>query len=616
MSEEKNLHALNFAKDIPKHVEPYVKGNDTFRPYGKDNLYPYSLLDLYNGSPIHSSIINTKANFIYGAGLLNEENTLISTKVNSVDDLQSFTKKVILDFLLFNYFCVEVIYNIANEPIEYHFVPAHLVRTNNEKDKFWYFEDLKNYRNKYVIYDRYRPNSDNSKSKIFYYEGYRPSANLIYPSPDYEGTIKSIWTDIAIRDFNLNNIKHHFSVSTIITMFLGSNVSEEVKRQILRDIKDCYTGEHGQKVLLDFQNPGGAGQAAEVKNISPNDWDKTYEAISRSVVENIYQGHSITNPMLFGVKTEGQLGGATELETSYEIYKANYIIDTRNSLTAALNYLFSDSKTITGKVQFGDKKLFSTQIDSALKEKIYTINELRKEANLPELPDGNRFLTDTESKPVVLVKEPKSEPEAFHLTELDFDKIKDMGISAEDFESVEDGEFIVSREHFSAVELKFDEEQDISNYILDKELKSTSVSQLRIDIRKDLGINISTSDLESVLKRISGTGILKIEIKDGKVNINPPAPKEPSRKVEVMYSYEVRPGLGEPIQNNTRPFCRRLIQNNRFYTRQDIQRMTEIFGYDIFRFGGGFYRNPRTGELTPFCRHQFKSKRVTRKNKK
>jgi len=71
------------------------------------------------------------------------------------------------------------------------------------------------------------------------------------------------------------------------------------------------------------------------------------------------------------------------------------------------------------------------------------------------------------------------------------------------------------------------------------------------------------------------------------------------------YQYRVQPGKGSPIQSDTRSFCRTLLDMNKLYRKEDINKMTytgENSGfaqkgsliYDIFKYAGGKY-----------CRHQW-----------
>lgn len=312
-AETNGLKILKFdAAKLPVPYESDELSEEKQVYYGYDNRYPEFLLSLYNECPLHASIIKGKANFIIGKGLKFANGNAVYIKVNASDSFNDLISKVVRDYLIFNYFCIEVTYNKFNQPIEYHFVPAHKIRTNRSKTKFWYYEHVI-HRGNPIIFDRWKEHTDDSVTKMFFFAGPSSSVYNVYPEPEYNSLVKTLLTDIEIRNFNLNNIQNHFSVSTLITFFRGSNVSDEIKKQVLNDLKASYTGATGKKLIVDFQDPNQP--SADVKNISPNDWDKVYDLIGKKVNDDIVSGHQVTSPMLFGIKTEGQLGGGTEIET-------------------------------------------------------------------------------------------------------------------------------------------------------------------------------------------------------------------------------------------------------------------------------------------------------------
>lgn len=610
MSENK-LEILKFAGiAVPTPYESNEKNNDKYVYYGVDNNYPNFLLKLYNESAIHCSIINSKATYILGDGLKFKDGKNVTVKVNAADSFNELISKATKDYLIFNCFAIEVIYNSLKQPIEYHHVPVNRVRCNKSKTKFWvsenWYEGLKP-----VQFDRWKANSVDATSKIFFYDGYFPSASNVYPIPDYNGNILSIVTDLELKKYNLNNIQNDFSVSSILTFFNGRSNTPEAMKEAYDTIKKSYSGATGGRFILDFQQ--AEGKAAEVTNISANDWDKKYELTSKYVKEDIMQGHQVTSPALFGIQAEGQLGASTELEVAYEIFQNTYARNKRNELLSAFNLLFSVGELVKGQLDFAEKPLFSARIPDALKEKVYTVNELRLLIGLKPLVDGDKLLTDTKAESTPQPQ--KMSSDVFTLSEEDFEKIKDMGVVVDEFEFIEEGEFIKSKEDFNRVELHFETLDEVAKYILDNKIEGSTVADLKSSLRKDLGINVSISELKGMLAQLNKSGILNTKVDaDGKVNINPT--EKSTRKIEVLYSYDVRPGYGKPIEENTRAFCKKLVTNNRFYSREEIQNMSSIFGYDIFSYGGGYYRNPTTGDLTSHCRHNFKAVTVSRKNKK
>lgn len=86
-------------------------------------------------------------------------------------------------------------------------------------------------------------------------------------------------------------------------------------------------------------------------------------------------------------------------------------------------------------------------------------------------------------------------------------------------------------------------------------------------------------------------------------------------KVSVVYVYEEIPGI-PPAKAGSRPFCKKLTSSSREWTIDEIYKLPTSHLADMglptdpFQFRGGFYRNPDSGQTTPFCRHQWTAKVV------
>lgn len=614
-NQERNIITLDFSnQNIPLPIESRNTSETTFVSWGLDNQYPAFLLDLYGKSAIHSAIINQKTNYIIGDGLKLNGKDALDLEVNASDSLREFSTKVVKDYLLFNAFAVEVCFNVMGQPIEFHHIPVQKIRLNKNKTKFFYSEDWY-YKNRSVTYDRYsvKHNQDGT-SKVFYFDGYFPSMNLVYPTPEYNGTIKSIRTDIDIKEFNLNNIQNHFSPSTIITFFNGANVTEAVKKEVIRDIDTNFRGQSGRKFIIDFQHKDG--KSPEVKQISANDWDKAYLTIAENNVNDILIGHQVQNPSLFAIQVAGKLGNSQEYEVSYEIFKSNYISVKRQEIESALNQLFTNYEPINSRVEFSDKALFNTQLKDEIKLKIYTINELRTEAGLEPLPDGNRLLDDikaasgttpTQDVAPVQQQEDVKKKSSRVLSEEDYELISHLGVSFEDFEV----------EEINQKSYHFGKEADIAEYVIKNDIKGLTLPEL-VDVLKTEGkISTTQPELEKILKKLADSGVVNVTTKGGRIAITPnPEPNVPNTDaVSVMYRYIKRPEVsGTDLIPTSRSFCVKMIENNRLYTREDIQSMSAIFGYDVFTHCGGWYYNPVTDETTNYCRHQWQMVRVKKRN--
>jgi hypothetical protein len=84
-------------------------------------------------------------------------------------------------------------------------------------------------------------------------------------------------------------------------------------------------------------------------------------------------------------------------------------------------------------------------------------------------------------------------------------------------------------------------------------------------------------------------------------------------EVTIKYSYELRPDTGPKVDDEEcSEFCKLLVQRNRLYSRSDIEKLSEMLGYDVWTHCGGCYTNPETGITTDYCRHEWKSQTVVK----
>jgi hypothetical protein len=162
---------------------------------------------------------------------------------------------------------------------------------------------------------------------------------------------------------------------------------------------------------------------------------------------------------------------------------------------------------------------------------------------------------------------------------------------------------------------------NIAKKVLKKEEKSIEL-QRQIKLINELGepaekFNI-IDELEMNSDRIKE---FNLAIKTG-VPGRPPKKtrviKQPTigDKYEIRYKYDLRQGIDGPKilpDGRTRDFCEIILDANRYYTREDINSMSNGFGLSVFDYAGGWYTNPDTGQTTPFCRHSWMMIFVERK---
>jgi hypothetical protein len=84
-------------------------------------------------------------------------------------------------------------------------------------------------------------------------------------------------------------------------------------------------------------------------------------------------------------------------------------------------------------------------------------------------------------------------------------------------------------------------------------------------------------------------------------------------KVVVRYTYEELEGIPS-AKSGSRPFCSQLRSTpTQMYSLEEISSLSTAhlndmgLPDDVFTYRGGFYRNPDSGQTTPFCRHYWKA---------
>jgi hypothetical protein len=133
-------------------------------------------------------------------------------------------------------------------------------------------------------------------------------------------------------------------------------------------------------------------------------------------------------------------------------------------------------------------------------------------------------------------------------------------------------------------------------------------------ISRKLGILQEKVDatIKSLVKRnfiseeVNPTGIGDATVVSRVPSKNLPPPNK-AKEITIKYSYEHRTDVPPlvPGSKGSRPFCVKMEELHRLYTRKEIEKLSEIMGYDVWTHCGGWYHNPVTKENEDQCRHQW-----------
>jgi len=380
-----------------EHKVPVMLENRSgkYITYGFANEYPYYLLDNYRRSSKHNAIVNGKVNYIMGGGWQAGDNLTVEQEarfikffdgMSSTEDLNDITEKLVLDLELFNGFAVAVTWSKLGTIAKMEHVPFEKIRVDKEEKMFqvadWYNDDMMQLFPKVGDIEKipaFDPENRLGK-QLFYYRVYAAGVKH-YPLPEYIGGNAWIEADVQVANFHNNNLRNNFWGGYLINFNNGIPTPEE-QGDIERQIKRKFSGtDNAGRFVVTFNDD--AANAPTLEPLTPSDMDKQFEILNKAIQQEIFIAHRVTNPMLFGVKTEGQLGGRNELVEGYELFKATYVNDRVRKVERMINYLGSFNG-VEGMELIPVEPITERLSEQALLQ-IMTQDELREKAGLQPL---------------------------------------------------------------------------------------------------------------------------------------------------------------------------------------------------------------------------------------
>lgn len=643
---------ITFSNDkVPVFSE--VRNKDYIN-YGEDNNYPNFLVTLFNRSAKHNAILTAKQLYIAGQGLaFNAENLpsekIVSTQAfidnaNPYESLHSVSSKMALDIELFGGCYLHIIKSKDKKNIAevYHLDYCNL-RTNKDNSLIYYSEHWLNddgsnntsiKEDQIKIYPAYGSKEyEKGKEGVLYYKQYRPNIET-YTLPEYIGAVPAIITDAEIANYHRASIQNGFMGGTMV-VFANGVPSDEEMSTIERQMKKKFTGtDRANSLVIDFVDD--PARAPQVLQLTGNDFDKRYDALNKTIQEEIFVGHKVTSPMLFGVRTEGQLGGRNEMATAFQLFQNTYITPKQDAIEVILNELvglkdsitfipiepvmpeFSEATlaTILTKDEMreiiGRKPLDVNTNANAVNDAINTLsplvankvlesmtpNEIRALVSLPAKEEG------TELDPAVATNATGFSKFAKDQTELEvFLKFGEPAESYTEVKKIKQVFSVADMDNQSQMFALTTTEKGIID-ILKNDDKATVE-----DIAKLLKIKVKEAN--DILTNLQDKGYI-----DDNVKLTPKGTdaKVPDfTELYIKYKYALRFDTQGPAvlpNNRTRPFCKGMIEADRLYTREEIDkigaelgRIYDIPNYDAFTRRGGWYTLPGTNVHSPSCRH-------------
>lgn len=576
--------------------------------WGKDNLIPQWLNYLYYTSAVHQGIINGKVNFVVGGGIVGNEEL--------VKMFDPILKYISADIEISNSAYVKAIFDPSGQIIgKVKHIPFEWVRVT-KSGKYQVSEDWTNSQTKIVTYVSINDRTDEMVCIIPFKEHGRqykidPNKRKVslnyYPQIPYSGSIKSIMTDIEIKNYEFSEVVNNFSLGTVLSLNNGASPNEEDRNKVKDYIIDSATGsDNAGGVMVVFNN--GKDTEPTVLHLNGNQLHERYLSLGESVQNNILKGHGVVSGELFGFTRDGNFN-QSNLDIAFNLMNQTYFKMRRNQILSIIDAV-ANINGIVNDVTFepfnltaldtasvnatGDllNKMSPLLANSVLKQ--LTVNEIRRLGGLAPVEGGDVI--------------PTNAPE---------EQFRKMKFSDDDIIQAFAN---CGRERTGKEDVilfgNFDEDLFKKNFA---ELNETAQRVLQL-ISEETPFDAvmeatetRATELAKIYQRLTDLGLIEIDgtiTQQGKVQVA----RQDIARIETVYSYEVKPSYGPDIIPTTRPFCKKMVElsQTRFWTIEDINRISTQFGMDVWRYRGGWYHNPDTGKNEPSCRHYWKQNVIFR----
>lgn len=538
--------------------------------WGDDNLYPHEMVGWREDNPIHGGIIQQKVTFMSSAGAvitgldLKEAENIEAYLPDSVDCFETFNGfATIFKRKGENWTSEHIDFESARYAEEegwFYVSDDWSAKTQSEeKTNFKKIRDIKKFSatdeetTEYLLYAKIKP-------KQRKYKGKKKLSLCYYPVPNYSGAIVPILAGIEQDYFTYAESVNGYKGGTLVVLNNGQPETDEEADKIADNIKGEATDRDRQGGVAVVFTDGGENPVS-VESLNGNDLHLRYIESNKEIRSKILIGHAAGSPTLFAVNSESTFGSKEEMEVSYILLTNNYINKRQNFIASALEWGYSRVGMKGVNIKF---KKYQLDLSGA----------------------GNGEITTEQMSA-------KKDPVLIALKRMGTKRsdIKVMHSRSYDYEAT-DAEYLASINGADKFADLNKNQQLIVKLIQDGKTFS--------EISKTL--NRGPLWLATQVVRLNSAGVLSgWKVKDSS-----------DVEIQVLYSYEVKAGLGPNIIKGTRDFCRTLVELDRLYTREEIDLLSNEFDRDVWRYRGGWYHNPETDKTTPSCRHEWKQNIVRR----
>ena len=343
-SSQSKIHSVKLAEYTPVAAsEKEDRGG--WVQYGDDNKFPQYLIELSESSPVHGALCISIAQMIAGSELAGMPTNFTIEK--------RLIENTAQDIKIFGGYYWEIIYTVDRSSAEIKHLPFENCRLgiageDEEINSVWYSQDWSNTRKK-----KNKPRQiflfeqDSAMYQMSYFAFSNVRGSQYYGKPDYWPSVNWIELNRQIGMYHVNNILNGLFPSFIINFFNGNPEPDE-KAALISAWEKKMSGARNAGKFLAFFNEAGVTKP-EITQFPISDADKQYQFLSDESTKQVMIGHRATSPLLFGIRDSGGGLGSNsdEIRQAFALFNSQVINPFQEMITDGFKEITGADVTIT-----------------------------------------------------------------------------------------------------------------------------------------------------------------------------------------------------------------------------------------------------------------------------
>ena len=260
--------------------------------WGDDNMLPYALSLLARRSVAHRRIINDKADYIAGKGIICDGSSPLLSHIAECangggDSLRKVISQLALDGAMFGNAFLEIVTDERHSFLSLYHIDASKCRIAVDSAHVVISNDWQNFRASEAVtlalYPAFEPCDDGTLRAVIHYKSYEPMFSHYGVAP-YIAGLDAAAIVYKTNRWNISRIDNSFQLSGV--MMLDSVVDNEAAAErVVRLAEEKFAGNPGQVLfVLRDHNDGDNSRFIPIDTSSDGDWQRLHNQAESDLV--------------------------------------------------------------------------------------------------------------------------------------------------------------------------------------------------------------------------------------------------------------------------------------------------------------------------------------------